>query len=230
MTTILYLHGFNSAFDASSSKVQQLTRLTGVSNVVGIDFPYHCEELVPRLDAVVHRLNETNEEVVIAGTSLGGFFARYLANRHVKRLITINPSLEPWLTLQRAIGVEQQNFKTGERYVIAKEWLEGLSQLAVNRIQVPAFTVISLDDEVLHYDAAAMQRLNDESQVVMTSGGHRLEVLPAEVVAGIEDFIAPPASDERKLTDQRSTGNHHPSRPVVTDRQTEFVSQNKGKR
>ena len=220
MTTILYLHGFNSAFDAASSKVQQLASLPGVSNVVGIDFPYLCKDLVPRLDAAVHRLNETNEEIVIAGTSLGSFFARYLANRHAKRLITFNPSLEPWITLQRAIGVEQQNFKTGERYFIATEWLEGLRQLAVARIQVPALTVISLDDEVLHFDAAAIRRLKDESQVLMTSGGHRLEVLPAEVVAGIQDFIAPTASDARKLTDQRSSGNHRPSRPVVTDRQT----------
>jgi predicted esterase YcpF (UPF0227 family) len=210
MTTILYLHGFNSAFDAASSKVRQLASLPAVSNVIGIDFPYHCEDLLPRLDAVVQRLNEAQEEIVIAGTSLGGFFARYLAKRHAKRLITINPSLEPWITLQRAIGVEQQNFKTGERYFIAKEWLEGLRRLAVTRIQVPAFTVISLDDEVLHFDAAAMQRLNEESQVVMTSGGHRLEVLPAEVVAGIQEFLALTASDLFKLTDRCGSGNHHP--------------------
>lgn len=220
MTTILYLHGFNSAFDAASSKVLQLTRLTGVSKVVGIDFPYHCEDVVAQLDAVVHRLNETNEEIVIAGTSLGGFFARYLADRHAKRLITINPSLEPWISLQRAIGVEQQNFKTGERYFIAEEWLECLRQLAVAQIQVPALTVISLDDEVLHFDASAIQRLNNESDVVTTCGGHRLEVLPAEVVAGIQEFLELTAGDSSQLTNRRRSGNQHPGRPDVTDRQT----------
>lgn len=210
MTKILYLHGFNSAFDAGSSKVKQLASLTAVSNVVGIDFPYHCDDLALRLDAVVQGLNEAQEEIVIGGTSLGGFFARYLASRHAKRLITINPSLEPWITLQRVIGVEQQNFKTGERYFIAGQWLERLSHLAVARVQVPALTVISSDDEVLHFDAAAIQRLKDESQVVMTSGGHRLEVLPEEVVAGIQGFLALTAGDVLKLTDRCGSGNHHP--------------------
>ena len=190
MKTIIYLHGFNSAFDDASTKVLQLRSLPSIARVVGINFNYHHPDLLSRLDDFVLAETSTSAgEALVAGTSLGGFFARYIASRFNKRVIAINPSLTPWTTLARAIGVEHTNFKTGEKYTVTREWVESLQSFRVEKLSVPALTVIASDDELLHFTQEMIEHLKTESEVVMTVGGHRLETLPPTVMEAIATFI-----------------------------------------
>jgi pimeloyl-ACP methyl ester carboxylesterase len=62
--------------------------------------------------------------------------------------------------------------------------------LAVPRLEVPALSVIAEDDELLKFDKPILDALQLESEVVLTQGGHRLELLPPEVVAAIAQFFA----------------------------------------
>ena len=100
------------------------------------------------------------------------------------------------------MAVELENFKTGERYVIDEPWLELLKQLAVERVTVPALSIVSVDDEVLTFNAQTIQRLEGESAVFLTRGGHRLEVLSPDVMLAIQEFLDTPGA--------RSTVQHLP--------------------
>ena len=190
MKTIIYLHGFNSAFDDASTKVLQLRSLPTIVRVVGINFNYHHSDLLSRLDEFMSAMITTSAgEALVVGTSLGGFFARYIASRLNKRVIAINPSLTPWTTLARAIGVEHTNFKTGEKHTVTKDWVESLQSFQVEKLNVPALTVIASDDELLQFTQETIEHLKTESKVVMTVGGHRLETLPPTVMEAIATFI-----------------------------------------
>lgn len=189
MTTLLYLHGFNSAFDASSSKVRQFGCLHEVSRVLGITFRFHDDDVMPRLDDLMQGLLAQGASVVAVGPSLRGSFARHLALRFTVPRITINPSMGPWLTLRRTVGVEQQNFKTGERSIVTEGWLQDLKSPAVQHPSGPALAVLSQDDEMLDFDDSTIARLRSEGQVVLTTGGHRLEVLPEPVRQAVGTFL-----------------------------------------
>jgi predicted esterase YcpF (UPF0227 family) len=190
MLTLIYLHGFNSAFDPAGSKVRQLAALAPVGEVVGFNVAYHESDALERLDDRIRDVaGRSDARLVLVGTSLGGFYARHLGHRHRHPIVTINPSLQPWITLRRALGATQQNFKTGERYTIDESVVNGLQALAVPKLSVPALTVIAEDDELLQFDRATIDLLRSESQVVLTHGGHRLESLPAEALSAIERFL-----------------------------------------
>jgi predicted esterase YcpF (UPF0227 family) len=82
LLTVIYLHGFNSAFDPASSKVVQLRSLAGVREVIGIDVAYHSPEAAEKLYEVIGEVTRRPQgQVVLVGTSLGGFHARYLGQR-----------------------------------------------------------------------------------------------------------------------------------------------------
>ncbi len=190
LLTVIYLHGFNSAFDPESSKVLQLCSLAGVREVIGVNVAYHTPEAAEKLyEGIIEVTRRAQGRVVLVGTSLGGFYARYLGQRLGVPLVQINPALEPWITLRRAIGVIQENFKTGEQYSIDEAWVDGLQILKVPRLEVPALSVIAEDDELLSFDRSTLDALQLESKVVLTQGGHRLEVLPSDVVAAIAQFF-----------------------------------------
>lgn len=90
---ILYLHGFRSG--PQSIKVQALAARMRER---GLADHFWCEQLSPvpaeaiaQVGAEIAACRGRGVTPMLAGSSLGGFYATYLANRHGLRAVLINP-------------------------------------------------------------------------------------------------------------------------------------------
>ena len=85
---ILYLHGFNSSALSKKSLLLQ----SKIDKVIAPNLNWL--KVSSSLDALENILKEFPIDTVI-GASLGGFYAHYLCKKHDKRLLLINPVVNP---------------------------------------------------------------------------------------------------------------------------------------
>jgi uncharacterized protein len=171
---IAYLHGFNSS--PQSHKAQLVGRYLSER---GLGAQYACPALPPLAgDAIreVERLRP-NETTCYLGSSLGGFYATYLVEKHGGRAVLINPAIEPHVGLRTYLG-EQKNLHSGESYQLTEAHLEEWGRLWVPRITPSRYLLlVETGDEVLDY-RKAVARYAGAEQVVVQGGDHSLQSFP----------------------------------------------------
>lgn len=179
---ILYIHGFNSA--GYGDKVNHLKKAFGSRNVIAPTLDYDPREAVAQLEFLADAIKE-KDKIYIFGTSLGGFYALYLVDRFRLPAVLINPSIDPYRSLQKQVG-PQKNFKTDEEYIFTKEHLESLKNFYVkdlNPLRKIVYVYLDEDDELL--DSRQTAKYFEGFHVVMYPGGnHRFTHMPEL----IEDF------------------------------------------
>ncbi len=176
---ILYLHGFNSS--PRSHKAQLLERYLGERRLAA---QYACPELPPLAREAVARiealLERSGSAACFVGSSLGGFYATYLAEKHDARAVLINPAVEPHIGLRGHLG-PQKNLYTGEPYELTQAHLDDWARLYV-RTLTPAryLLIVETGDEVLDY-RAALARYAGAQQIVVEGGDHSLRSFPQQL-------------------------------------------------
>jgi hypothetical protein len=170
---IVYLHGFNSS--PHSHKAQVLGSYMAER---GLAAQYACPAL-PLLagDAIREIERRVLLGACLVGSSLGGFYATYLAEKHGVRAVLINPAVEPHLGLRAYLG-PQQNLHSGEPYELTEAHLREWERLYVPRITPQRYLLlVETGDEVLDY-REAVQRYAGAEQVVIQGGDHSLQSFP----------------------------------------------------
>jgi predicted esterase YcpF (UPF0227 family) len=184
---IVYLHGFNSS--PLSHKAQLLGRHLAA---LGLGERYACPAL-PTLASEALALVEPllAPGACLVGSSLGGFYATWLAEKHGLRAVLINPAVEPHVGLRDHLG-PQQNLYTGERYELTERHLRQWQALYAARITPSRYLLlVETGDEVLDY-RRAVERYAGCEQAVVEGGDHSLQSFPrhlARIVrfAGLAD-------------------------------------------
>ncbi len=173
---LIYLHGFNSS--PSSTKARTLQRYMAEQ---GIGSSYACpalphepEEAMACIEAEMQR---HRGPFCFVGSSLGGFYATCLAEKHDARAVLLNPSTHPHRSLQPFLG-PQQNLYTSDRYELTEQHLEQWQAFYVPEL-VPRryLLIVETGDEVLDYHAA-MERYAGAAQIVVEGGDHALRSFP----------------------------------------------------
>lgn len=174
---IIYLHGFNSS--PHSHKAQVLGRYMAEH---GLAARYACPELAPLAsDAIASAESlmgeRPGESVCFVGSSLGGFYATYLAEKHAARAVLINPAIDPHVGLRTYLGL-QKNLHTGEPYELTEAHLLDWASLYAGRITPERYLLlVETGDEVLDY-RKAVARYAGAQQHVITGGDHSLQSFP----------------------------------------------------
>jgi predicted esterase YcpF (UPF0227 family) len=92
--------------------------------------------------------------VTLVGSSLGGFYATWLAEKHGLKAVLINPAVHPHRDLRVFLGV-QQNLHTGEKYELTESHLAQWEQLFVPAITPTRYLLlVETGDELLDYREA----------------------------------------------------------------------------
>lgn len=187
--SILYIHGFNSS--PASLKARQLCRLMDAIGMPGaLRIPalhHHPQRALQQLEAARTELGRP----LLVGSSLGGYYATVLAERHGLRALLINPAVRPWSLFEGRLG-EQHNYHSGERWLLEEAHLTALERMQVaaplegERYQVWLQTA----DETLDYRQAEVFYRNCALRI-QAGGDHGFqgfaERLPALLLfAGID--------------------------------------------
>jgi len=179
---ILYLHGFNSS--PRSHKAQLLGRYLAER---GLGAHYACPALPPlasdALDEIERQLRQ--EDLCFVGSSLGGFYATYLAEKHAAKAVLINPAIEPHVGLRAYLG-PQSNLHTGAPYELTEAHLRAWEALVVPRITPERYLLlVETGDEVLDY-RQAVRRYAGCEQTVVKGGDHSLQSFPQHLPRIVE--------------------------------------------
>jgi predicted esterase YcpF (UPF0227 family) len=177
---ILYLHGFNSA--PASHKALQLA---AAMQARGLGAKFVCPALPHRPQAAVGVIEDELARlrphgVTLVGSSLGGFYATYFAEKYDLRAVLINPAIAPYAGLESYLGM-QQNLYTGERYELTRADLNGWRALAVERVDPERYLLLlETGDEVLDWRAAA-RKYEGARSAIRDGGDHTLRSFPEHI-------------------------------------------------
>jgi predicted esterase YcpF (UPF0227 family) len=167
---ILYLHGFNSS--PASKKCSQLREAMAAR---GLGAMFHAPALPHRpaqaMALAEQWLRSQSQPVTVVGSSLGGYYATCLAERHGTRAALINPAVRPYELLAPLLG-PQRNLYTGEHYALTPQHLAELRALEVDAIHPERYLLlVETGDEVLDY-RHAVERYAGAQQIVLDGGDH----------------------------------------------------------
>jgi predicted esterase YcpF (UPF0227 family) len=149
---ILYLHGFRSSPFSSKAKM-----IGAYLQQAGRSAEYVCPQL-PASPALAIALaqqlcaGQDPNSLTIVGSSLGGFYATYLAEQLGCRAVLLNPAVQPPRDLAAYVGVSTQ-FHSDELFEFKAEYVDELMHYEVARISRPEryFLVAAKGDEVLDW-------------------------------------------------------------------------------
>lgn len=182
---IIYLHGFNSG--GQSQKAAWLRHHLAPAVMFAPTYEPHRAHTAPRelrkFIARLKRENPADRKLMLIGSSLGGFWAQYLAPEFGAAIVLINPSLRPDETLARHVG-RYRNESTGGTTVLTAEDVAALRPYRVepcNR-RVPTLVLLDTGDEVLDYRIAEGAFYACGRTFIYPGGNHRFahlaEALP----------------------------------------------------
>ncbi len=177
---ILYIHGFNSA--GYGEKINHLKKAFGDENVIAPTLPYDPEKAMKQLEFLTDAIKD-KDKLIVVGTSLGGFYAAYLAYKYKVPAVLINPSIDPYNSLKDQIG-PQKNYKSDEEYIFTREHLESLKNYYVPEdrlkdIKNLLFVYLDEDDELL--DSKKTKEFFEKHGVYVKmypGGNHRFKHMP----------------------------------------------------
>lgn len=194
---LIYLHGFNSS--PASHKAQVMK---GYLEGRGLEHLYACpalpdtpKEAIRTIEALIaeNPAARDPQTVTFLGSSLGGFYATYLAEKLRCRAALLNPAVAPHIGLAAYLGT-QRNLHTGEPYELTRAHLEGWRALLVERIDPERYLLLlETGDEVLDWREAA-RKYEGARTVIRDGGDHSLQSFP-EHIGRILAFAGVPAGN-----------------------------------
>ncbi len=171
MLKILFLHGFSSCGMGNKSKM--LKAYFGEDGVIADNLPYAPFEAIEAIEKIL--LSKKID--LLVGSSLGGFYATYLAEKYRLKAVLLNPSTEPWKTLKPYVG-KQKRFCDNDTFKFKKSYLKELKKLSIEPVKGRYLVLLQSEDELLDYTKA--QSLYSMHYVVVEHGGnHRFENIDA---------------------------------------------------
>lgn len=110
--------------------------------------------------------------VTLVGSSLGGVYATYLAEKYGWKAILVNPAVHAHRLLRSALG-SQTNWYTGEKWTLTETHLAELASLDIARISHPEryLLLVQTGDEVLDYRDAVSYYTGAQHRIE-TGGDH----------------------------------------------------------
>lgn len=148
--TLLYIHGLNSS--ALSKKATQLIALmqaSGLSEQLRVpELHHHPRQAMVQLESAIAELGRP----LLVGSSLGGYYATWLAEQHGLKALLVNPAVSPHRMFDGYLGT-QTNLYSGETWELTLDHVQALAELEVAAPQDPQRYQVWLQtgDETLDY-------------------------------------------------------------------------------
>jgi len=150
--SVLYLHGFRSS--PQSSKAITIGR-----DLASLGVNYVCPELdiapltaIDQIQAALDQCLKKSEQIGLIGSSLGGFYATYLMERHPRRAdfkaALLNPASWPARDLKNYVG-ELPAWHSGEVLTFRETYLDDLKTLEVGLSAAERYLLVAAKGDAL---------------------------------------------------------------------------------
>ena len=183
---ILYLHGFRSSPNSFKAQVvaRKMAELGRLHELVCPQLPASPREAMALAVALVG--DTAPAELAIVGSSLGGYYATWLAERFGCRAVVLNPAVNPLADLERHVGVTTA-WHSEQPFEFKHAYIDQLRALKVEHITLPEryFLMAASGDEVLDY-RDMLAHYAGARQLVIDGSDHAL----AEFADHVDDVLA----------------------------------------
>ena len=154
-TLLVYLHGFRSS--PNSSKAVMTREAVRALSTTDNAYEWYCPQLLasPKdsIDMVSKHIDQSHaDHIVIIGSSLGGFYTNYLAEKYQCKGIALNPAVYAARELVPHVGM-MTSYDSDEPFNFKAEYIEELRALQVHHISNPEryFLIAAKGDELLDW-------------------------------------------------------------------------------
>jgi predicted esterase YcpF (UPF0227 family) len=187
-THLAYLHGFRSS--------PQSTKARKVAAWIGAHAPqlhWWCPQLPasPReaMALVCAEIDRwPRQSIAVIGSSLGGFYATAVAERHGCRAVLLNPAVDPARDLARHIGETTAWHDPNERLFFRAEYIDELRALAAAPTRPERYlAIVAKGDEVLDWREMAARYAGARIEL-LEGGDHALSDFDAHL-PGVMRFL-----------------------------------------
>jgi len=166
---LIYVHGFNSAPSSFKARLvgERMRALGREDEFIVPALPHRPAEAMALLRTTLER----NPGAALIGSSLGGFYATWLAEHYDLRTVLVNPAVRPYELLNGYLG-PQKNLYTGAEYELTVQHIDELNTLEVASITPGRYLLLTrTGDEVLDY-RLAVEKYRGAQQWVIPGGDH----------------------------------------------------------
>lgn len=167
---ILYLHGFRSSPSSFKARAlaEHLTQKGLGDRMVCPALSHVPAEAMAQAEDLLAQFSAIG---TVIGSSLGGFYATALAERHGLNAALINPAVVAPLDLAPYLGT-QSNLYTGESFEFTSQHIDQLRALEYPSIHPERYLLlVEKGDEVLDW-RLAVDRYAGARQIVLPGGDH----------------------------------------------------------
>jgi predicted esterase YcpF (UPF0227 family) len=168
---ILYIHGYGGhGLGVKSSQLRLYCQSRGIA-FLAPSLSYIPDLAIQTLEEIIENLKGN---ISLVGSSLGGFYAIYLASKYNLKAVLINPSIFPYETLLLTKGMfphyyDGSHFEWNERHI------ESLKRYEVEHVVEENFMLLlQKGDETLDY-SKAVQKFPNAKLVVEEGGSHSFD-------------------------------------------------------
>lgn len=188
-THLLYLHGFRSSPQSAKSRMMAARVAAEHPCVI-----WWCPQLPPSPAAAAALVERGTadwpaDRMAVVGSSLGGFYATWLAQRRGCRAVVLNPAVDPARDLTAHIGEQTAWHDPQARFFFRPEYIDELRALESGPLHHPErfLAVIAKGDELLDWREMAA-RYAQARQIVRAGGDHALSEFPT-LLPQVVDFL-----------------------------------------
>ena len=185
---LFYIHGFNSS---PKSAKAMLTRDYLDAQRISIHYhiptlPYAPDQAIERLESAV--INCLPDNIALIGSSLGGYYGTWIAEKYKLPLVLVNPAVKPYELLIDYLG-ENKNIYTGETYTFTENNVQQLKALNIDTITHPEryLLVTQTGDEVLDY-RQAVEKFHESRHIIQRGGSHGFDHFET-ILPDLIDFL-----------------------------------------
>ena len=176
---IVYLHGFNSSPQSLKARLVEarMADLDLLDQLACPALPHSPKEAIASIDVL---LPADASGVTFIGSSLGGFYATHLAEKHGARAVLVNPAVQPHVLLAPFVG-EQQNLHSGKKWALTPAHIAELAALEVEPVTRPERYLLLVEPD--YEGAGAAQRARMDAHGYIRGIPAALAAAPGRVLA-----------------------------------------------
>jgi len=168
---VIYIHGFGSSGQGMKAKLFREYFKSKDVAFIAPSLSYIPDLAIATLEELI---NSYEGDITLIGSSLGGFYSLYLAQKYDLKAVLINPSTKPFVTLAKCTGYAP-SFHDTSNFLWMDEHIESLKKYSVDFTnQNNLMLLVQKGDETIPY-SEAVKKLPKAMQIVEDGGNHSFE-------------------------------------------------------